>query len=60
MTQHILYLKVNFYKYKKIKRPMHKFSIIFWISFIYSLKIISVVPQKFKMYEIDLRSSSPV
>ena len=40
--------------------PMHKFSILFWIFFIYSLKIISVVPQKFKMYEIDLRSSSPV
>ncbi|KKO74004.1 hypothetical protein AAJ76_144000123, partial [Vairimorpha ceranae] len=40
--------------------PMHKFSILFWIFFIYSLKIISVVPQKYKMYEIDLRSSSPV
>ena len=39
--------------------PMNKLNVLFKISYIYSLKIISVVPQTHKMYDIDLKSTSP-
>ena len=39
--------------------PMNKLNVLFKMSYIYSLKIISVVPQTHKMYDIDLKSTSP-
>ena len=38
---------------------MNKLNVLFKMSYIYSLEIISVVPQTHKMYDIDLKSTSP-
>ncbi|KKO73597.1 hypothetical protein AAJ76_401000622, partial [Vairimorpha ceranae] len=39
--------------------PMNNFNVLFWMSYIYSLQRITLVPEIHKMYEIDLKSISP-
>ncbi|KKO75812.1 hypothetical protein AAJ76_1100012845 [Vairimorpha ceranae] len=39
--------------------PMNKLNVLFWMSYIHSLQILSVVPQTYKMYEINLRNTYP-
>ena len=39
--------------------PMNNFNVLFWMSCIYPLQRITLVPEIHKMYEIDLKSISP-
>ena len=40
--------------------PMNKLNVLFRVSYIYSLQIVSVVPQMHKMFEIYLRNAFPL